>query len=253
VIELMLDGTVIGGYTSVDYPIRRRTGPQSRPVLERPPTAPTHLLPWTTETRESGSGYSPTERLSALQITSQGAPALTKKENRDGSLPSDDRHPATPQGRVRLPQRLLDNRAMESGRRRGGAFERSAGRRGAEFRLVAEFLGRKNELTDRIVEYDPPRAVTFSWREHHVVSRDRITVDSATAGTRVTYDADLALKGPLRIADPVLRFAFSRVGDRALGGLTRTFAPSPPQTLSPLAGRALNGKRYELPRDLANG
>jgi Polyketide cyclase / dehydrase and lipid transport len=31
---------------------------------------------------------------------------------------------------------------------------------GTEFRLVAEFLGRKNELTYRIVEYDPPHAVT---------------------------------------------------------------------------------------------
>ena len=32
---------------------------------------------------------------------------------------------------------------------------------GTEFRLVAEFLGRKNELTYRILEYDPPHAVTF--------------------------------------------------------------------------------------------
>ncbi|MGA2929625.1 MAG: SRPBCC family protein, partial [Solirubrobacteraceae bacterium] len=32
---------------------------------------------------------------------------------------------------------------------------------GAEFRLVAQFLGRQNELTYRIVEHDPPHAVTF--------------------------------------------------------------------------------------------
>jgi hypothetical protein len=35
-------------------------------------------------------------------------------------------------------------------------------------------------------------------------------------GTRVTYDADLALKGLLRIVDPVLALAFNRVGDRWL-------------------------------------
>ena len=100
---------------------------------------------------------------------------------------------------------------------------------GTEFRLVAEFLGRKNELTYRIVEYDPPHAVTFLGENATVVSRDRITFDSTAAGTRVTYDADLALKGLLRIADPLLALAFNRVGDRALAGLRRTLAPSQPQ------------------------
>ena len=123
---------------------------------------------------------------------------------------------------------------------------------GTEFRLVAEFLGRKNELTYRIVEYDPPHAVTFLGENATVVSRDTITFDPTAEGTRVTYDADLALKGVLRIADPVLALAFNRVGDRALAGLRRTLAPSPPQTLSPLSGRALDGKEYELPGDLAN-
>ena len=122
---------------------------------------------------------------------------------------------------------------------------------GTEFRLVAGFLGRKNELTYRIVEYDPPHAVTFRGENATVVSRDRITFEPTAAGTRVTYDADLALKGLLRIADPLLALAFNRVGDRALAGLSRTLAPSLPRMLSPLAGRALDGKEYRLPGDLA--
>jgi hypothetical protein len=77
-----------------------------------------------------------------------------------------------------------------------------------------------------------------------------VTLDSTATGTRLTYDADLALKGPLRIADPVLALAFNRVGDRALAGLRRALAPSPPQALSPLSGRALDGTEYELPGDL---
>jgi uncharacterized protein YbjT (DUF2867 family)/carbon monoxide dehydrogenase subunit G len=122
---------------------------------------------------------------------------------------------------------------------------------GTEFRLVAEFLGRKNELTYRIVEYDPPHAVTFLGENATVVSRDRITFESTAASTRVTYDADLALKGLLRIADPLLALAFNRVGDRALAGLRRTLARSQPQRLGPLSGRALDGRQYELPGDLA--
>ena len=100
---------------------------------------------------------------------------------------------------------------------------------GTEFRLVAVFLGRKNKLTYRIVEYDPPRAVTFIGENPTVISRDRITFETTTDGTRVTYDADLALKGPLRIADPLLGLAFKRVGDRALDGLRQTLALARPQ------------------------
>jgi carbon monoxide dehydrogenase subunit G len=119
-----------------------------------------------------------------------------------------------------------------------------------EFRLVAEFLGRKTALTYRIVEYDPPRAVTFRGENATVSSNDRITFETVGNGTRITYDAELALKGPLRIADPLLRLAFKRVGDRALAGLTERLAPARLDELSPLSGRALDGRVYELPGDL---
>jgi carbon monoxide dehydrogenase subunit G len=122
---------------------------------------------------------------------------------------------------------------------------------GTEFRVLAEFLGRRSELTYRIVEYQPPHAVTLLGENASVISRDRITLESTTAGARVTWDADLALRGVLRIADPLLGLAFKRVGDRALAGLRRTLAPSQPVMLSPLSGRALDGKEYELPGDLA--
>jgi carbon monoxide dehydrogenase subunit G len=98
---------------------------------------------------------------------------------------------------------------------------------GTQFRLVAQFLGRKTPLTYRIVEYDPPRAVTFLGESSTVISRDRITVEMIAGGTRITYDADLALKGLFRIADPLVGLAFNRVGDRALRGLTRTLAARP--------------------------
>ena len=97
---------------------------------------------------------------------------------------------------------------------------------GTEFRLVAEFLGRKTALTYRIVEYDPPRAVTLRGENATVISNDRITFEAADQGTRITYDAELVLKGPLRIADPLLGLAFNRVGDRALAGLKNKLAPA---------------------------
>jgi carbon monoxide dehydrogenase subunit G len=121
---------------------------------------------------------------------------------------------------------------------------------GTEFRLVTEFLGRKTSLTYRIVEYDPPRAVTFRGENATVISNDRITFEAVDHGTRIAYDADLALKGPLRIADPLLGLAFNRVGDRALAGLRHKLSATRSAELSPLSGRALDGRSYELPGDL---
>lgn len=95
-------------------------------------------------------------------------------------------------------------------------------REGTEFRLLVRFLGRKTPLTYRIVEYDPPSAVTFRGESSTVVSLDRITFEPSNGGTRITYDADLALKGALKLADPLLRIAFKRVGARALSGLRST-------------------------------
>jgi carbon monoxide dehydrogenase subunit G len=97
---------------------------------------------------------------------------------------------------------------------------------GTEFRLVAVFLGRKTRLTYRIIEYDPPGAVAFRGENSTVVSLDRITLEPSDEGTRITYDAHLALKGPLKVADPLLGRAFSRVGDRALAGLRKTLGES---------------------------
>jgi carbon monoxide dehydrogenase subunit G len=94
-------------------------------------------------------------------------------------------------------------------------------REGTEFRLLASFLGRQTPITYRIVEYDPPHAVTFRGENSTVVSLDRITFEPSDGGTRITYDAQLALKGPLKLAGPLLRVAFKRVGDSALAGLRK--------------------------------
>ena len=92
-------------------------------------------------------------------------------------------------------------------------------RQGSEFELQARFLGRTNVLVYRIVEFTPDKAVTLRGENATVVSLDRMTFEPSAGGTRITYDADLALKGPMRFADPLLRLAFNRVGHRALEGL----------------------------------
>ena len=121
---------------------------------------------------------------------------------------------------------------------------------GMAFRVVADFLGRKAALTYRIVEFEPDRAVTLRGENATVVSLDRITFEPSGGGTRITYDADLALKGPLRIADPLLGLAFGRVGDRAVEGLRAALGARPPGRLPRLSGRSLDGRHHRLPDDL---
>jgi carbon monoxide dehydrogenase subunit G len=101
-------------------------------------------------------------------------------------------------------------------------LDTSAIRVGSEFRVLASFLGRRIPLTYRIIEYDPPRVTTLRAESSTVVSLDTITVASAAGVTRITYDAKLSLRGPLKLFDPLLGLVFNRLGDRALAGLRRT-------------------------------
>jgi polyketide cyclase/dehydrase/lipid transport protein len=91
---------------------------------------------------------------------------------------------------------------------------------GSRFRVVARFLGRRAELTYEIVRRDADALVTLRGENATVVSLDTMRFsDTPEGGTRVSYEADLSLKGPLRVLDPLLAVAFNRVGDRATAGL----------------------------------
>ena len=116
-----------------------------------------------------------------------------------------------------------DPSVVEAGRLGTGAVGQ-----GTEFRLVAEVLGRKTPLTNRIVEYKPPSAVTCVAENATVISRDRITFETIATGTLVTYDADLRLKGRFRLADPLLALAFNRIGNPALARLREVLGRSAP-------------------------
>lgn len=95
---------------------------------------------------------------------------------------------------------------------------------GTEFRLVAEFLGRRTPLSYRVAEYDPPSVVTLRGENATVVSVNRMTFVPSGAGTHVAYDAKLTLKGARKLADPLLALAFRRVGDAALAGMRDALA-----------------------------
>ena len=107
---------------------------------------------------------------------------------------------------------------------------------GSRVRVLASFRGRRAELIYTVVRYEPPRLITLRGENATVVSLDTIAVQALEAaagqatGARVTYDAQLTMKGILRVGDPLLARAFRPVGDNALAGLRRKLA----DTVGPL-------------------
>jgi carbon monoxide dehydrogenase subunit G len=73
-------------------------------------------------------------------------------------------------------------------------------------------------------DFDPPNSLVVRAESSALISVDRVTVVDEGASTLVTYDADLQLKGVLRVIEPVLKLAFHRIGDRAATGLRRVLA-----------------------------
>lgn len=92
---------------------------------------------------------------------------------------------------------------------------------GSEFRLMVGIGPAKSGLVYRIVEFDKPAAVTLVGENATLLSHDRIEIEQTESGSRIIYDARLTLKGPLRLADPLLQLGFSRAARRALRGLER--------------------------------
>jgi len=109
----------------------------------------------------------------------------------------------------------------DPGVRRARAISEERRAKGAQFEVVARFLGRDVPLTYETVEIERPRRVMLRAENENLVSLDTISFRPLPqgGGTEVTYDADLSLKGPRRLAEPLMRLLFGRVGDRAKAGL----------------------------------
>lgn len=72
-----------------------------------------------------------------------------------------------------------------------------------------------------VEEFDAPRRMKMTSQTRWLRSVDEIRVQPHGAGSYVTYDAVLTMRGPLGLLDPLLGLAFKRIGDRAAAGLRR--------------------------------
>ena len=117
----------------------------------------------------------------------------------------------------------------DPGVKRATQIEGSGGGLGASFDVIVKSGRGEMTLRYATTHYAEPRLpqpglLVIEARSRMLTSVDRITVTGSTAGSLVTYDAELELNGVLRCADFVLRPLFKRIGDRAAHGLTASLA-----------------------------
>ena len=99
---------------------------------------------------------------------------------------------------------------------------------GSRFRLEVPFLGTRMSLTYQVIRFVPDREVVLRAASALLRSTDRIVVTGAADGSTVSYDAEVRLRGPLRVLDPLLRPGFHVVAERAAAGLADALSRRPP-------------------------
>jgi carbon monoxide dehydrogenase subunit G len=100
-------------------------------------------------------------------------------------------------------------------------IEGEPGEVGSRYELEVGFLGRTVTLPYETVASDPPHRLVFQAETDAVSVVDEARILPLPAGSHVTWDASLGLKGARRMLELPLQAAFSRLGRRAEDGLRR--------------------------------
>jgi uncharacterized protein YndB with AHSA1/START domain len=82
----------------------------------------------------------------------------------------------------------------------------SEGPVGAGTRFVAEpkGMGSKGEITLTILEYERPHRLHNVVRSSYMEVDGTVTFEEAAGGTRLTWDWDMTMVGPMRLLSPLL-------------------------------------------------
>jgi carbon monoxide dehydrogenase subunit G len=90
---------------------------------------------------------------------------------------------------------------------------------GTSWQNVSKVLGVTAELTYTLAALECDKIV-FIGRNEGATSIDTITVRPVAGGTEVTYHVDLEMHGLAKLATPVMRIEFEKLGNRTASRLT---------------------------------
>ena len=90
---------------------------------------------------------------------------------------------------------------------------------GARWHNVSKVLGRQTELSYRLERLEPGR-ITFVGTNDTATSTDDITVRPSGGGSELTYHAEIEFHGVAKLAAPVMKLEFERLGTETQKRLT---------------------------------
>ena len=99
-------------------------------------------------------------------------------------------------------------------------LDSGAVREGATWRNVSRFLGRQTELTYQLELARPDRLV-FVGTNDSARSMDDMSFAPSGGGTRITYRADIRLRGAAKVADPLVRLALELMAGKVTAQMQR--------------------------------
>ncbi|MTD14744.1 polyketide cyclase [Nakamurella sp. YIM 132087] len=91
---------------------------------------------------------------------------------------------------------------------------------GAQWHNVSKVLGRETELTYTLKTMDAGHLV-FVGTNKTATSTDDITVRPAGSGSEITYDATIEFNGLAKLAGPLMKIVFERLGNETVVGLRK--------------------------------
>ena len=92
---------------------------------------------------------------------------------------------------------------------------------GTTYLNTSTFRGRTTQLTYVVDELAHLQLIRLRGENKTVTAVDTMTFRSVGDGTEVTYTAEFTFKGLSRIAAPLLKPAFERLGDQAEAGMLK--------------------------------
>ncbi len=99
---------------------------------------------------------------------------------------------------------------------------------GTEFALLVRFGPRRIPMAYVVREHAPPHRIVLEGHGDAVHAVDTIELASIPGGTRITYTAEISLKGAFSAAERWLGGVFDRVGKTAVRGLAAALGEAPP-------------------------
>lgn len=97
---------------------------------------------------------------------------------------------------------------------------------GARYRVTASFMGREVPMDYEIARWEPHTGAELVGQAPTIRAIDRIGFEPDGAGTRVTWEAEFHMKGPLRWMEKVMGPLFERLADKAMAGLGAATIPT---------------------------